>query len=76
MVNGNANSLSVIYKAGVLILFTILCFLGANIYNKVDGLPKEYVTLERYRCDLEEMKKGISNIERKLDRYIFKHNGE
>lgn len=52
-------SLVTIYRAGVIVLFALLCFLGARIYGTVEMLPKEYVTMERYKCDIERIEKTM-----------------
>ena len=92
MANGNGTSLNVIYKAGMAILFVILCFLASKIYTEVNAfpgafvplsryekmelavheIPKEYVSLERYKCDIEKIERSLSKIDRKLDR-AFPH---
>jgi len=52
-----------------------------------DNLPKEFVRLERYKCDQEKLEKQIaelkelftekiSGVENKLDRILWPHKGE
>lgn len=73
MANGTSQStMQVIYRAAVLVLLGIAGFIGANIYGKVDQFPIQYVTLERYKCDLDKIEKGLDNINHKLDRFINK----
>jgi len=55
-------SLVTIYRAGMLVLFALLCFIGTRVYNTVDMLPKEYVTMERYKCDIERIEKTIMSM--------------
>lgn len=72
MTNGTAQSMNTIYRAAVIVLFAVLCYLGSNIYGKIDRIPAEYVTLERYRCDLDKIERGLDLINRKLDHFIAK----
>jgi hypothetical protein len=77
MTNGNAQNtttMAVLYKAAVLVLLAIAGFIGANIYGKVDQFPIQYVTLERYKCDLDKIEKGLDGINHKLDRFISKNS--
>lgn len=76
MPNGTTSSqatMQILYRAAVLLLLGIAGFIGANIYGKVDQFPIQYVTLERYKCDLDKIEKGLDSIDRKLDRFINKH---
>lgn len=40
------------------------------IEKKVTELPKEYVSLERYKCDIEKIERSLGRIDRKLDRML------
>ena len=71
-VSSSQSTMQVLYKAAVLVLLAIAGFIGANIYGKVDQFPIQYVTLERYKCDLDKIEKGLDNISHKLDRFITK----
>jgi hypothetical protein len=74
MANGdNKLTLAGAYKVGVIILLGILSFLGANIYNKVDNFPREFVTFRQYDCDTKEIKDAIRELGKKFDRFIYKH---
>lgn len=42
------------------------------IEKKVTEIPKDYVTLERYKCDIEKIERSLGRIDRKLDR-AFPH---
>jgi len=88
MANGNGNTLNYIYKAGMAILFVIMCFLANRVYtevssfpttfvpnarfeaieNKVHEMPTNYVSLERYKCDIERVERTLNRIDRKMDR--------
>ena len=54
-------SLTVIYRGAVLVLFAVLCFLGANMYHTLSSMPKEYITVERYCRDMDRMERAISD---------------
>ena len=75
MANGERNSMELIYRAAVIILLALAGFISANVYNKVDKMPSEFVTLERYKCDIEKIEKGLSTINLKLDQFISKGVG-
>ena len=71
MANGTgstSNSLQNLYRAAVLILFTIACFLGSQIYLKVDAFPKEYTPLSRYEATQKKVEEFPSNYV-SLERY-------
>ena len=76
MGNGNRgiDPLQIIYRGAVIILLAIAGFLSANIYNQVSCFPKEYVTLERYKGDMDNISKTLQDISHKLDRFIMRHN--
>ena len=74
MGNGNdkKDPLQTMYRAAVIILLAIAGFISANIYNQVSQFPKDYVSLERYKCDIEQLSKGIADIGHKIDRVILR----
>lgn len=37
-----------------------------------DSMPKEYVRLERYSCDIKEIREQLRGIDNKLDQIIWK----
>jgi len=70
MAEARNGGITLVYRAGVIVLFAILCFIGARIYNTIDLLPKEYVTMERYKCDIDRLDKtmqtGFSEIKAEI----------
>jgi hypothetical protein len=73
-INGVKSPLTLVYQSAVVLLLLLASFIGAKIYSKVDELPDKYITLKQYDCDTKELKEGIKDLNRKVDRILFKKN--
>ena len=74
--NENKFPLRAVYQGAVILLLLLASFIGARVYSKVDEFPDKYITLNRYDCDIKELKDGIKDLSRKFDRYIMKRVNE
>lgn len=85
MTNGLNNGQMKIINILAWVIITVMlgygAWLGNKFYDLKEALPQEYVRLERYSCDIEDLKIGSRlhynelreqnrEIQRKLDRLI------
>lgn len=77
MANGeNKITVQRVLSASIVLLLLITSFIAASIYNKVDSLPREYVSTSRYDCDMRDLKDTVRDMNHKLDRLLIRRVSE